>query len=264
MFSHSYFDLTLRRQFSDGRDDPRSNYAPRAIGSSASPLMKKLDGSHYGAKPAPREADVLRYWIETGAAYPGTYAALGSGMIGGYAANSQVEVDVGWPEAKAAAEAVRRRCAGCHAGPRSLPLNLSDEIGISFWKMDLRDPRLVYSRHRVFNLTRPEKSLMALAPLAKEAGGLGICAGKGAPVFADAKDSDYAKIAALAAAGRRRLGEIRRFDMPGFRPPEPYLREMKRYGVLKEIPKDGEPVDPYALDRAYWKLFDHVPGLPGE
>jgi hypothetical protein len=130
--------------------------------------------------------------------------------------------------------------------------------------MDLRDPRLAFSRHRVFNLTRPEKSLMALAPLAKEAGGLGICAGKGAPVFADAKDADYARIAALAAAGRRRLGEIRRFDMPGFRPPEPYLREMKRYGVLKEIPKDGEPVDPYALDRAYWKLFEYVPGAPGE
>jgi hypothetical protein len=264
MFSHSYFNLTLRRQFSDGRDDPRSNFPPRGIGTAASPLMKKLDGGHYGAKLSPREVDVVRYWIETGAAYPGTYAALGSGMIGGYASNNQVEVDVQWPEANAAAEAVRRRCAGCHAGPRALPLNLSDEIGISFWRMSLNDPRLPYSRHRVFNLTRPGKSLMALAPLAKAAGGHGTCAGKGAPVFADAKDPDYAKILALGAAGRRRLEGIKRFDMAGFRPPEPYLREMKRYGVLKEVPKEGERIDPYALDRAYWRQFEYLPGAGGD
>ena len=27
MFSHSYFTLTVRRLFSDGRNEPRSNYA---------------------------------------------------------------------------------------------------------------------------------------------------------------------------------------------------------------------------------------------
>jgi hypothetical protein len=54
MFSHSYFELTIRRQFSDGRDDPRSNYPPRALGSTASPLLKKLDGEHYGVRMEPR------------------------------------------------------------------------------------------------------------------------------------------------------------------------------------------------------------------
>ncbi len=265
MFSHSYFDLTIRKQFVDGRDDPRSNYAPRTIGTSASPLMKKLDGKHYGAKPEPREVDLIRYWIEAGAAYPGTYAALGSGMIGGYAANHPVEVDVHWPEAKAAAEAVRRRCAGCHQGPRVLPLNLSDERGVSFWKMSLDDPRLPLSRHRVFNLSRPEKSLMLLAPLAKAAGGHGTCRGKDGdgPVFADTQDPDCRSLLGLCAAGKRRLEEIGRFDMPGFRPPDPYLREMRRYGVLKAIPGEGERVDPYALDRAYWRLFEYVPPAAG-
>ena len=46
--------------------------------------------------------------IDVGAPYPGTYAALGSGMIGGYAANGQELANAGWPEAKAAGEAVQR------------------------------------------------------------------------------------------------------------------------------------------------------------
>ena len=32
MFSHSYYTLTYLRQFVDGRNDPRSNLPPRAIG----------------------------------------------------------------------------------------------------------------------------------------------------------------------------------------------------------------------------------------
>ncbi|MBM3502078.1 MAG: hypothetical protein FJX74_25785, partial [Armatimonadetes bacterium] len=42
MYSHSYFELTWRKQFVDGRNDPVSNLPPRAIGTSASPLMKRL------------------------------------------------------------------------------------------------------------------------------------------------------------------------------------------------------------------------------
>ncbi len=264
MFSHSYYELTIRRQIADGRDDPRSNYPPRALGSAASPLLKKVDGSHYGAKPAPREVDLLRLWIETGAPYPGTYASLGSGSIGGYAANQLVETDRDWPEAKAAAEAVRHRCAGCHQGHRVLPSTLSDERNVSFWKMDIRDPRLPLARHRVFNLTRPAKSLMLLAPLAAPAGGFGRCVAKGgdgkeAPVFADTSDPDYRAILALCEAGVRRLAVIKRFDMPGFRPPEPYLREMKRYGILREIPPPDAPIDAYAIDQAYWKSLWYAP-----
>ena len=50
MFSHSYYMLTIARLFSDGRNQPRSNYAPRTLGSSASRLLTLLDGSHYGVK----------------------------------------------------------------------------------------------------------------------------------------------------------------------------------------------------------------------
>ena len=47
-------------------------------------ITKHIDGSHYDAKLTPLEQDFIRYWIESGAVYPGTYAALGTGMIGGF------------------------------------------------------------------------------------------------------------------------------------------------------------------------------------
>ncbi len=267
MFSHSYYTLTVRRLFSDGRDLPRSEYPPRAIGSSASRILKMIDGSHYGARLSRQEATVLRLWIETGATYPGTYAALGTGMIGGYHENRQVNTDWDWPTTKAGAAAIRKRCARCHNGPRQLPLALSDERNVSFWRPSLDDPRLKYSRHIVFNLSRPDKSLLLLAPLAREAGGLQLCRSiteKGRPtetvaVFTDRNDPDYQTLLRMVKAGKEYLDKIKRFDMPGFVPRPEYLREMQRYGVLPPDWKPGQPVDPYELDQAYWRSLWYVP-----
>jgi hypothetical protein len=266
MFSHSYYTLTLRQQVADGRNEPRGNRPPRSIGTAASPLMKKLGGAHHGVRLSELESNMIRYWIESGAAYPGTYAALGTGMIGGYDENRPVETDGAWPETKAAAEAIARRCATCHKGPLQLPRALADENGLSFWRPNWGDARLGRSRHIVFNLTRPEKSLMLLAPLAKEAGGYGRCAARDAdgpadPVFRDTTDPDYEKVLAMIAAGGRRLEEIKRFDMPGFRPDPAYVREMKRYGVLG--PEAGAAaLDVYATDQAYWRSLGWPPAPP--
>ena len=87
LYSHSYYMMTIARLVSDGRNQPRSNYAPRTLGSSASRLLTLLDGTHYGVKATPLQKKLLRLWIDSGAAYPGTYAALGCGMIGNYAEN---------------------------------------------------------------------------------------------------------------------------------------------------------------------------------
>ncbi|MCX6996633.1 MAG: hypothetical protein NTV49_06010, partial [Kiritimatiellaeota bacterium] len=177
LYSHSYYTLTVWGQLADGRNLPRSNYAPRTLGSGGSALLKKLDGGHHGVKITPRERDTVRLWLDTGAPYPGTYAALGTGMIGGYQENLQVlEVDDHWPETRAAQAAFERRCATCHTGKqRPLPRSLCDETGLSFWNPRMDDPRLGRSRHIVFNLTRPEQSLYLLAPLAQAAGGYGRC-----------------------------------------------------------------------------------------
>ncbi|MBN1442992.1 MAG: discoidin domain-containing protein, partial [Planctomycetes bacterium] len=208
MFSHSYYAMTIRSLFSDGRNLPRSNYPPRSLGSSASRILAMLDGSHHGVRADDRQKRWLRLWIETGAAYPGTYAALGTGMIGGYAQNHQVDTDRDWPAAKAAAAVIGDRCARCHQSEpsRLLPLNLSDERGVSFWQPEIGDPRLETSRHIVFNLSRPEKSLILLAPLAEAAGGWGLCrdpaTGAPAAVFESPADPGYQALLSLCRAGR--------------------------------------------------------------
>lgn len=67
----------------------------------------------------------------------------------------------------------------------------------------------------------------------------------------------------MVTAGKEYLGTIKRFDMPGFRPCAPYLREMKHYGILPSNLRDDEPVDPYQLDRRYWQsLWYRPPVLP--
>jgi hypothetical protein len=259
MFSHSYYALTYLRQFVDGRDNPKSSLPPRSIGASASPLMKKIAGEHYDVRVSPAEEKMIRFWIEAGAPYPGTYGALGSGMIGGYYENRQVNTDFEWQPTKAASAAIRRRCISCHSKERIIPVALSDEREVSFWRPDPDDPRLRMTRHLVFNLTRPEKSLMLLAPLAKEAGGYGFCKVNDAPVFADKQDADYQKILAMCREGKRNLEEIKRFDMPGFIPPAGYVSEMKRYGILPtDLPEDTV-IDVYATDRKYWQSLWHKP-----
>jgi len=256
MFSHSYFTMTVKQLFSDGRDKAESNYPPRALGSSASRILTMIDGSHYDAVATAHEAKMLRLWIEVGGPYPGTYAALGTGSIGGYAQNKLVNTDDDWPTTIAGREVIERRCDGCHQENDVLPKSLSDERGVSFWRFDVNDPRLKLARHIVFNLSRPDKSLLVLAPLAEEVGGFGLCRaadGQPAGVLADASDPDYRTLVAMAAAGRDNLERIKRFDMPGFRPRPEFLREMRRFGILPpDQPRDAE-IDCYAMDRAYWE-----------
>ena len=256
MFSHAYFTMTVNRLFTDGRNLAQGNYAPRRIGSSASRILTMLDGSHYGAKATRHEKKLMRLWIEVGAPYPGTYAALGNGSIGGYQQNKQINMDNSWPTTRRGAEIIERRCAGCHQDDSILPSSISDERGVSFWRFSLDDPRLKLSRHIVFNLTRPDKSLLLLAPLATEAGGFQRCqdkTGQDVAVFVDTQDPDYQGLLAMVAAGKENLEQRKRFDMPGFRPPAAYVREMRRYGILPAKAEPGQWLDGYELDQAYWQ-----------
>lgn len=267
IYSQSYYMLTIARLFADGRNQPKSNYEPRALGSSNSRLLAYLDGAHYGVKATPHQKKMLRLWIESGAAYPGTYAALGCGMIGNYIENNQVNTGADWPVTKAAGEAIQRRCAACHNSPaRILPLSLADERGVSFWMPDINDPRLNTSRHIVWNLSHPEKSMMLLAPLAKSVGGWGLCRDlqtkQPVPVFGARSDPDYKKILSLAVTGSASLMKDKRFDMAGFKPRIDWVREMKRYGVLPETITRDDAIDVYAIERAYWKSLWYRPVKP--
>ncbi|MBM4032999.1 MAG: hypothetical protein FJ291_14605 [Planctomycetes bacterium] len=239
MYTISYFTIHARGLVSDGRNRPESNYPPYAIGSGASRLMKLIDGTHYKATLTEQERAVVRLWIESSACYPGTYACLGNGFYPVHLA----------PQDHAE---MAKRCGECHLK------NAPDRKGGTEKAFVFGGQRLS-PQSTLFNLTRPDKSLILMAMLAKEAGGLDLCK---KPVFTATSDPLYQTLLARIRDAHDRLMAGKRFDMPGFRPTEHYVREMQRFGILPRDLKPTDPVDPYATDKAYWKTFDHVPA-PG-
>jgi hypothetical protein len=256
MFSQSYWTIVQRGLIADGRNESFGNRAPRTIGSSASRLMRLIDGSHHGVTLPQPERDVIRIWIETGATYPGTYAALGSGME-----PVALPIDV-----------VERRCGDCHGsrpstrpaigrgmyftfggeGP-ALPLvhefDQLKQIRASLGYFKFGHSRTPQS---LCNLTRPEQSLLLRAPLATEAGGQDRCS---ADIFRSTSDQDYRAILSAIRDAAERHRAAKRFDMDGFRPNDYYLREMQRLGILPEWPASDVPLDAYQLDQRYWQSF---------
>jgi len=232
MYSIAYWTMQTRGLVSDGRNRPESNYEPYRIGSAASRLMTFLDGSHYEAKLSDHEVKMVRLWIETSATYPGTYASLGCGFY-------PVHLPYG---------PMMNRCGSCHVREVEDPKGKRKELHFpGGWGGHLEP---------LSNLSRPEKSYLLLAPLAKEAGGSALCK---EIVFADTDDPLYQQILASVRDAHDRLEQGKRFDMPGFRPNEHYIREMQRFGFLPEDLKPEDPIDVYAVDRAYWDSFCYQP-----
>jgi len=225
-YTMSYWTVQRHGLVVDGRNQPHGNRPPYSYGSATSRLMKLIDGSHYDAKLSPLEVKTVRLWIETSATYPGTYASLGCGDF-------HPHLPVG---------DMMARCGGCHGAQNNKVLE---------WA------RGTSSRPRqVVNASRPEKSFVLRAPLAKEAGGLALCK---EVVFTSTDDPLYQKILADIRPAHERLMAEKRFDMPGFRPNKYYIREMQRFGFLPDDLGPDDPVDPYATDRAYWDSFHWEP-----
>ena len=80
-----------------------------------------------------------------------------------------------------------------------------------------------------------------------------------APVFADTSDPAYQTLLAMVAAGKQHLDSITRFDMPDFKPRPAYIREMIRYGILRnDLPPDAK-INPYLTDERYWESLWYQP-----
>ncbi len=262
---------------------PAGNDAPYEAFSSAAPLMKKLDGSHHGAKVSAADRTLVRLWLDSATPYAGTYAAYGTGQIGAWWRNNEPvrEMANAWPSTRPAIDAFNRRCAACHV-PGTMPRFVTDtSVNSGDGHGDFEGwcrPVFRTSRHHLYNLSRPEQSLVLKAPLAKAAGGDAEGALPAPPrpvpvnlaaapkpvvhpvVFASTDDPDYQAILAMAQAGKKRLGDSKRFDMPGFRPRPEYFREMQRYGLLPAaFDPAKDQVDPYQLDRRYWASLVPAP-----
>ncbi len=288
-YSLSYYNLMLFRQVADnagfnwpgiknldgrplGNDEPYTTY------SYASPLMNRFDGSHYDVTPSEEELTRIRLWIDSAANYAGTYAAFGTGQLGGWwDGNHPVrEMDDTWPTTAAARDAVTRRCATCHEDRLPKSVTAAILIDTSGDYEGWQRPVSRFSRHTIFNLSRPENSMALRVPLAQQAGGFAkgpAPEAKAVPsdlaikpepfvhpvIFESMEDPDCQAILSHLQAAKERLETIKRFDIPGFQPDYGYLREMKRYGVLPpEFDLENPPkVDPYELEQKYWRLFWH-------
>ncbi|MFP4381889.1 MAG: hypothetical protein ACLFUS_15425 [Candidatus Sumerlaeia bacterium] len=241
------------------------NVPPYGAGSANSKFIEYFQGKHHDVKVSPEEFRKIQLWTDTGGTFAGTYAALSSGVIGFYRDHKAAQPNAITPEARLKEEIalLERRCDQCHdqRGRQKKERQNLDKIQRRFFPARLLDELGT-------NLTHPEKSLTLLAPLARDAGGLGLCHDKenpdSGPVFASKDDPDYQKALELTRELREQFEESKRFNMPGFVPNPHYTREMIRYGVL---PDDFDLsrekyFDPYLVDDQYFRAFHWKPQKP--
>jgi mono/diheme cytochrome c family protein len=258
IWSQSYFSLFAYRQVADGRNG-LGNYPPRTVGSSASPLLKKLEPGHYDVKVTPREWRTVWLWIESGAPYAGTYAGLRN------EADQQKSQAAVAGVFKEGADVLQARCGQCHAlgekadeDRRPLPLrsygyhrrSVGRPTG-AFERVVLEnDPIARYSSNILLNFSRPAFSALLLGPLSKRAGGYATCG----EVFRDTADPGYRRLLGLIEKAKTALDEEPRYATPGFKPNRQYVREMKKYGILPpEFDLTKDPIDVFQADQAYWR-----------
>jgi len=294
LYPIGYLQMSWRHLFGDNRiilpysEHSKSDFEPYRIGTGSSRLLKLIEERHEGVKMPENEQKIIRHWLDAGANHAGTYAVNSHGTIGYYLHSVNVRNDKDWPETRAMVEVMNRRCDPCHApaeadkriGTYSLPAHFY----VRYYPPEqFQKNRYVahtmsedggrFNRHLIFNLSYPELSKAARAPLSKAAGGLEACRTQsGEPVFKDKADPDYRAIVAAVARGRRHiLEDNNRFCMINpspnngadcpvrFVPRRDYVREMIRYGVLPVDHDFGSSVDPFEMDKAYWKTFWYVP-----
>ena len=254
-FTQSYYSLFAYKQVSDmfGRYNTEfRNHKPYGFGTGASPLMEKIGGGHHKVKLTKEEHDTVRLWIEASATFAGTYALYNhsrNAVAGALLNNPRVEIG------KPLDRIVTNRCLWCHDSAASM--------GRRVRKGRMNTPKHCWN---LYNLSHLEKSMILLAPLAKEAGGYGWCKdGYGqSVVFRDTEDRDYRAILQAIQAAKARQEKAGRYDLPGYRPSKHYVRWMKRFGALPDsfdLAKD--PIDPYETDQAYWRSLWHRPAVAG-
>jgi len=294
LYPIGYIQMSWRQLFGDNRiilpysEHSKSNFGPYQIGTGSSRLLKLIEEGHEGVNMPENEQKIVRHWLDAGANHAGTYAVNSHGTIGFYEHSVNVRNDKDWPETQAMEEVMTGRCDACHApteaekkiGTYKLPAHFyaryypPDEFQKNkYVAHTMSEDGGRFNRHLIYNLSYPELSKAARAPLAKSAGGLGVCEAKsGKEVFKDKNDPGYQAIVAAVARGRKHiLEENNRFCMINpspnngpdcpvtFVPRRDYVREMIRYGVLPVDHDFNASVDPFELDQAYWRTFWYRP-----
>jgi hypothetical protein len=235
---------------------------------------------HGGAKLSDREKKVLRWWENIRWQYSGTYCSFGTaGDEAGVPFNHSQDKSRCDMEAVALdfdETVIDKLCVECHS-PKGKPVKRHLKYAGRVW------PRQPGFDH-MYNMTHPEKSLMLLAPLSKEAGGYGLCRKrkadsafkrrKGEPdkappatVFASTDDPDYQALLAELTRMSTYLREKRIFgNAEDWRPVESVTQALKHYRILPpDWDRLNDPFDPFEIDRQYYRLFyDPRWDIPGK
>ena len=273
MFSHSYYMLTMARLFSDGRNQAAQQLRPARARVLRQPdLLKLLDGSHYGVKATAAQKKVLRLWIDS--------ARLTRDLRGpGHRHDRRLRRKPAGQDRLGLAHDKGRR--GSHRPPLCrLPRRAGPLLPQPFRRTrrfllaaELDDPRLNTSRHIVFNLTQPEKSILLLGPLSAGAGGWGLCR--------DPKTRDASSSVFTSRFGSRTIRTLRGHSSAGSssRPgressgliclASPHASMGPGDETLRILDAGAtrtRPMDVYAVEQRYWKsLWDPRPmGKRGE
>jgi len=210
------------------------------VGSGNSGLLKLLDEGHAEVNLSKNEKELLRLWIDAGQRYAATYGAMTPRQEESIGVSDSERDQKRNLTAMIDARIFTNRCDDCH-GPS-------------------KNGARRYVRDSHFDLTRPERSLLLMAPLAQSAGGLGRCrpeetAEGDGTVFADTTDEDYQALLKEVRAAAEVLEADNRYWEPGFVGDPVYIREMIRYGVLPADFDPETPIDPFAVDASYYELF---------
>lgn len=256
-WSIAYYTLLATGQVVDGRNS-FGGRKPRTIGSGASALMSKIDGSHYDVTLTADEWRTVWMWLESGAPYAGSYAGL---------RNAEEQKRQGYAHSVFWSPVLNQTCRGCHAPDKQappLPVHMTEEErralvkaqGLAPHERIVRGTDLHFSAHVLVNMSHPEHSPLLLGPLAKEAGGWGTCPHR----FNGTSDPQYRSLLNLIRERKRQYDEVPRYGTPEFKPNEQYVREMKKFGVLPaQFELQRDTIDVFDVDQRYWKLFWYHP-----
>ena len=288
-FTLSYYTLAIRKQFFTGGDMEKGNYAPRTLGDCISPLMWKLGDKeadvklqnafnnnfnisptleqkpgtnpHYGINMSDEDRELIKFWINTGGQYAGTYASQGPQGVFPWMEKNEPRDLLEFDSIDAAETVIRNNCNSCHTGDNAIPLRPDDHedfygdnwSGIDDGKLE-HPQRSKYATDLIYNFTNPDKSVLLLAPLAVSAGGYGKCTSNGTSVFANTNNADYQTLLAAIEDCKTILNEKKRFDMTDFIPNRQWVREMKKYGLIPvDLNPYEDPVDPYEVEKEYYE-----------
>ncbi len=223
------YDMLIDRDFvhhlpQNGADQDLTT--PKANGSLASRLVlgKYLEPDHYGVALSPDDRQRVYTWIDANVPYYHTYLYT-DGTVNGARCRWYDDHPDGWFQ-KEFAPVFMRRCFDCH----KRTVDISDawlgrctvtvtskvwnDITLMSQGLQIENSVPTFGPEYRINLTHPEWSQMLTAPLAKSAGGLGLCkASQDQPIFAGTNDSDYQTILKALRRGAELLKANPRVDM---------------------------------------------------